>query len=154
MPRRLYSECGPPWKPQDFTNIFHVLNSYYYTCTWYWDWGKCENACVCAGEYISDALHKLKTSWNPRRPQESWQPLKQLQSRLQQRAQKRAAYTIHMVDISPALAGLKDSLIAMPGVASRSGNIITVSAVDNNIAILPTKTKPKKLVFHGSDGQQ
>jgi hypothetical protein len=28
-----------------------------------------------------------------------------------------------------------------------------VSAVDNNIAILPTKTKPKKLVFHGSDGQ-
>lgn len=108
---------------------------------------------LCAGEYISDALHKLKTSWNPRRPQESWQPLKQLQSRLQQRAQKRSAYTIHMVDISPALTGLKDSLIAMPGVASRSGTIITVSAVDNNIAILPTKTKPKKLVFHGSDGQ-
>ncbi|PNF25697.1 hypothetical protein B7P43_G16148, partial [Cryptotermes secundus] len=105
------------------------------------------------GEYITDALHKLKTSWNPRRPQESWQPLKQLQSRLQQRAQKRSAYTIHMMDISPALAGLKDSLIAMPGVTSRSGTIITVSAVDNNIAILPTKTKPKKLVFHGSDGQ-
>jgi PI-3-kinase-related kinase SMG-1 len=58
-----------------------------------------------------------------------------------------------MVDISPALASLKDSVIAMPGVASRSGTIITVSAVDNNIAILPTKTKPKKLVFHGSDGQ-
>jgi hypothetical protein len=113
------------------------------------------NVCIyfCAGDYITDALNKLKAPWNPRRPQESWQPLKQLQSRLQQRAQKRAAYTIHMVDISPALAGLKDSLIAMPGVTSRSGTIITVSAVDNNIAILPTKTKPKKLVFHGCDGQ-
>ena len=59
-----------------------------------------------------------------------------------------------MSDVSPALVGLKNSLIAMPGVASSSGSIITVSAVDNNIAILPTKTKPKKLVFHGSDGQQ
>ncbi|XP_063243710.1 serine/threonine-protein kinase SMG1 isoform X2 [Bacillus rossius redtenbacheri] len=103
------------------------------------------------GSSITEALHKLKHPANPRKPHESWQPMKQLQSRLQQRAQKRSAYSIRMSDVSPALAGLKDTLIAMPGISS-TGRIITIAAVDNNIAILPTKTKPKKLVFHGSDG--
>ncbi|GLH00101.1 Serine/threonine-protein kinase ATR [Gryllus bimaculatus] len=105
------------------------------------------------GDYIKDALQKLKSPVNPRRPHESWQPMKQLQTRLQQRSQKRAAYTIHMSDVSPALAELKKTVIAMPGVSSSERNFITIAAVDNNVAILPTKTKPKKLVFHGSDGQ-
>ena len=30
--------------------------------------------------------------------------------------------------------------------------MVTIKSVDNNVQILPTKTKPKKLVFHGSDG--
>lgn len=95
----------------------------------------------------------LKNPANPHKPQESWQPFKQLQVTLQQRAQKRTAYTLKMCDISPALAGLKNTVIAMPGITSSPGKIITISAVDNNVAILPTKTKPKKLVFHGCDGR-
>nr|CAD7257208.1 unnamed protein product [Timema shepardi] len=105
------------------------------------------------GESIAESLQKLKSPINPRRPQESWQPLKQLQARLQQRSQKRAAYSIRMQDVSPALARLSNTVIAMPGVSSVSGKIITIASVDNNIAVLPTKTKPKKLMFHGSDGQ-
>ena len=30
---------------------------------------------------------------------------------------------------------------------------ITIKSVDNHVQILPTKTKPKKLMFRGSDGQ-
>lgn len=30
--------------------------------------------------------------------------------------------------------------------------MVTIKSVDNNVQILPTKTKPKKLVFRGSDG--
>ncbi|XP_047110312.1 serine/threonine-protein kinase SMG1 [Schistocerca piceifrons] len=105
------------------------------------------------GKHISAALTSLKEPSNPRRPNESWAPMKQLQAKLQQRVQKRAAYSLRMSDISPSLASLKNTLIAMPGVTPRAGTIINIASVDNNIAILPTKTKPKKLVFHGSNGQ-
>lgn len=81
------------------------------------------------------------------------QLLKQLQAKLQQRAQKRIAYTLKMSDISPAIFALKNTCIAMPGVSKKAGQIISISSVENHIAILPTKTKPKKLVFHGSDGK-
>lgn len=30
--------------------------------------------------------------------------------------------------------------------------MVTIKSVDNNVQILPTKTKPKKLIFRGSDG--
>ena len=66
---------------------------------------------------------------------------------------KRAAYSLHMEDVSPALASLKNSRIAMPGVSSRHSKIVTIAAVHSHIAILPTKTKPKKLLFYGSDGK-
>ena len=32
--------------------------------------------------------------------------------------------------------------------------IVTIDSVINEVNILPTKTKPKKLVFIGSDGQR
>lgn len=85
---------------------------------------------------------------------EEWHvPLKSLQSRLNLRNNKRAAHTLRMEDISPTLASLKDTCIAMPGVKSGKGCIITISSVHNHIYILPTKTKPKKLMFYGSDGK-
>lgn len=106
-----------------------------------------------SGKFIADAVHCLEHPPNARRPQESWAPMKQLQSRLQQRVQKRSAYSLRMSDVSPALVEMSNTLIAMPGVTPHAGTIITISSIDNNIAILPTKTKPKKLNFHGSDGQ-
>ncbi|GLG95063.1 Serine/threonine-protein kinase Smg1 [Gryllus bimaculatus] len=103
------------------------------------------------GECVSDALNKLKFPANPRCPNESWQPMKQFQSRLQQRFQKRTAYTIHISNVSPVLSAMKSN-IAMPGVPSSEKHSIRIASVDNNVTILPTKTKPKKLVFRGSDG--
>ena len=72
-----------------------------------------------------------------------------LQYKLQARATKRASYALRMNDVSPALADLRNTQIAMPGVKI----VITISAIHNHIAVLPTKTKPKKLVFQGSDGK-
>ncbi|XP_039285302.1 serine/threonine-protein kinase SMG1-like [Nilaparvata lugens] len=100
------------------------------------------------GESIDEALTQLRTPLDPRRPADAWATLKALQCKLQSRAAKRAAYALRMREVSPALAQLANTRIAMPGVESS----ITIAGLSNQIAVLPTKTKPKKLVFHGSDG--
>ncbi|XP_056647970.1 serine/threonine-protein kinase SMG1 isoform X1 [Diorhabda sublineata] len=104
-------------------------------------------------EDIVNVIKKLKDPDRPENPQESLLPLKQLQKKFQQKFHKRASYTLKMQDISPVLYALKDTVIAMPGLASIAKKNITISHVSNVVSILPTKTKPKKLVFFGSDGQ-
>lgn len=81
--------------------------------------------------------------------QEVWKSIKNLQSNLQSRISKRGSYSLKMETISPILANLKDTKIAMPGVE----RVVTVASIHNNVAILPTFTKPKKLIFYGSNGK-
>lgn len=102
---------------------------------------------------IKEVLDKLKNPEKPEKPQESWQPLKSLQKTFQQKFHKRTSYTLKMQDISPVLAGIKNTVIAMPGLATTTKTKVTITGVSNHVSILPTKTKPKKLVFYGSDGQ-
>ncbi|XP_066595255.1 serine/threonine-protein kinase SMG1 isoform X2 [Prorops nasuta] len=104
------------------------------------------------GPVIEEVINRLKTPKNPIKPQLTVIPLKQLEAKLAQRLHRRSPYSLLMVDISPVLANLKDTCIAMPGVAAVNNKIVTIRSVDNNVQILPTKTKPKKLMFHGSDG--
>lgn len=101
-------------------------------------------------------------------PQEGWLKFKQLYSLFQQRAQKRSSCNLRMTDISPILADLKNTVISMPGIEHNHAkttvpvgaiNDITkhsihIRSVDNIVHILPTKTKPKKLAFYGSDGRR
>nr|NVI76403.1 no-on-and-no-off transient C [Cucujiformia] len=101
---------------------------------------------------IDEVIQKLKQPDSPEKPQESLQPLKALQKKFQQKIHKRSSYSLKMRDISPILANIRDTRIAMPGLTS-SKTTVTISHVSNVVSILPTKTKPKKLVFYGSDGQ-
>lgn len=71
---------------------------------------------------------------------------------LQQRAQKRASYLLHLEEISPHLVSMIKTEMALPGEVSAS-DAITIQSIGNTITILPTKTKPKKLFFMGSDGR-
>ncbi|XP_015127883.1 serine/threonine-protein kinase SMG1 [Diachasma alloeum] len=105
------------------------------------------------GPAIEEVIRRLKNPKNPAKPQLASTPLKQLEAKLAQRVNRRGAYSLSMADISPVLASMKDTKIAMPGVFAVDRNkIVTIRSVDNNVQILPTKTKPKKLMFHGSDG--
>nr|NVI76420.1 no-on-and-no-off transient C [Cucujiformia] len=104
-------------------------------------------------EDVKDVIAKLKNPDNPENPQDSLQPLKLLQKKFQQKFHKRASYSLKMQDISPVLHALKNTVIAMPGLTTTAKKNITISHVSNIVSILPTKTKPKKLVFYGSDGQ-
>lgn len=103
-------------------------------------------------ELINDVLDKLKNPENPHKPQESWQPLKTLQVKLQQRAHKRVSFALKMTEISPILASMRDTVIAMPGLARNAIKKVTILSISLQVNVLPTKTKPKKLFFHGSDG--
>ncbi|KAK3583612.1 hypothetical protein CHS0354_039435 [Potamilus streckersoni] len=105
------------------------------------------------GELIKNALEKLKKPFNPGHPHASWHPFKQIHVSLQQRAQKRNSLILRMDSISPKLEALRNTVIAMPGLGT-SGQVVTVESVSNTVQILPTKTKPKKLVFKGSDGKR
>ncbi|XP_014477330.1 PREDICTED: serine/threonine-protein kinase SMG1 isoform X2 [Dinoponera quadriceps] len=101
---------------------------------------------------IEDVINRLNNPKNPVKSQLASVPLKHLEAKLAQRVHRRAAYSLLMTDISPILANLKDTCIAMPGVAAVDNKVVTIMSVNNNVQILPTKTKPKKLIFHGSDG--
>lgn len=71
---------------------------------------------------------------------------------LQQRAQKRTSYLLRLEEISPCLASMTNTEIALPGEFS-DRDAITIHSVGSTITILPTKTKPKKFIFLGSDGK-
>lgn len=58
-----------------------------------------------------------------------------------------------MDQISKKLGALRNTVIAMPGI-NASGHVVTIEAINQGVQILPTKTKPKKLVFIGSDGKK
>ncbi len=76
----------------------------------------------------------------------------QIMMSLQQRAQKRASYLLNLDEISPRLVSMTTTEMALPGEVSAS-DAVTIQSVGNTITILPTKTKPKKLFFLGSDGR-
>uniref|UniRef100_A0A3Q4GZX5 SMG1 nonsense mediated mRNA decay associated PI3K related kinase n=1 Tax=Neolamprologus brichardi TaxID=32507 RepID=A0A3Q4GZX5_NEOBR len=103
------------------------------------------------GDAITSALERLRNPVNPANPASSWLPFKQIMMSLQQRAQKRTSYLLHLDEISPRLVSMTTTEIALPGEASAL-DAVTIQSVGNTITILPTKTKPKKLFFLGSDG--
>lgn len=60
---------------------------------------------------------------------------------------------LKMKEVSGSLASLSDTWIPLPGILARGDSQpVTLKAVLSSIQILPTKTKPKKLAFLGSDG--
>uniref|UniRef100_A0A3P8VUM7 non-specific serine/threonine protein kinase n=1 Tax=Cynoglossus semilaevis TaxID=244447 RepID=A0A3P8VUM7_CYNSE len=105
------------------------------------------------GDAITSALERLKNPANPANPASSWLPFKQIMISLQQRAQKRASYLLHLDEISPRLLSMSKTEMALPGEVSAS-DAVNIQSVGNTITILPTKTKPKKLFFLGSDGKK
>lgn len=79
----------------------------------------------------------------------------QLHTQLVQRGQKRASHMLKMKDVSNTLSLLADTYIPLPGIIAKgTKHPVTLKSVVHSIQILPTKTKPKKLAFIGSDGQK
>lgn len=60
-----------------------------------------------------------------------------------------------MSEISPVLSELSKSSIPIPGQENTDySEVITIDRVLKNVLVLPTKTKPKKIAFIGSEGKE
>lgn len=112
---------------------------------------------------LKSAISTLKTPpGSPAALGEIWRPFDSIAASLATHQRKSC---ILLSEIAPQLAALSISDIPMPGFekqildsseSSFAGNhgTITVSSFCKDITILSTKTKPKKLVLQGSDGQK
>ncbi|XP_063961813.1 serine/threonine-protein kinase SMG1-like [Lytechinus pictus] len=105
-------------------------------------------------DQLECAIKSLKYPDNPEQPQQSWAPFKQLGHMLQQRSNRRSTFLLQMSEISPKLAKMKSTAIPLPGHVCHTNQVIHIESFINTVNILPTKTKPKKLVFLGSDGKK
>lgn len=102
---------------------------------------------------IEDTLSALRKPFDSRF-NDNWMKFTVFYNLLQS---KTLARPLRMKDISPVLAQMHDTSISMPGVSNSDGrqtDPIFIQCVNNDVRILPSKTKPKKLSFHGSDGQR
>ncbi|MCO5549966.1 hypothetical protein L7F22_003443 [Adiantum nelumboides] len=90
-----------------------------------------------------------------------WRPFDAIVTSLASHVKKSV---IPLADIAPKLATLSSSSVPMPGLERQVGKdhegedyenleIVSVSAFDEQVKILATKTKPKRLTFIGSDGE-
>ncbi|CAO3682136.1 unnamed protein product [Rhizopus stolonifer] len=58
---------------------------------------------------------------------------------------------LELSQVSPYLYSLKNTSIGMPGQSSPN---LWIDSFGTNVVVIPTKTKPKKLDFRGSDGKR
>ncbi|XP_051146929.1 uncharacterized protein LOC127262327 isoform X2 [Andrographis paniculata] len=114
-------------------------------------------------EQIKSAVTKLKTPpVSVAALGDVWRPFEAIASSL---ASYQRKSSISFREVAPQLASLLNSNTPMPGLErklmiseseSSSNNfhpeIVTIGSFSEQLAILPTKTKPKKLVLVGSDG--
>jgi len=104
------------------------------------------------GQKITDALKQLKnTELNAFKPYNGWSLIKQLHQILHQRSQRPKSNSLLMDQISPKLAQIKSSTIPIP---DKDGHYCSLYSIMSQVLILPTKTKPKKLYFIGSNGKR
>ncbi|EPS70294.1 hypothetical protein M569_04464, partial [Genlisea aurea] len=94
-----------------------------------------------------------------------WQPFESITISLASHHGKSSS--ISLEEVAPQLASLLSSSAPMPGLEKQvmtyesvkgfndlSQGIVTIASFSEQLAILPTKTKPKKLAIVGSDGQK
>ncbi|XP_066368645.1 uncharacterized protein [Miscanthus floridulus] len=111
---------------------------------------------------LKSAVTTLKTPpGSPAALGEIWQPFDSIAASLATHQRKSC---VMLSEIAPQLAVLSTSDIPMPGFEKKilgssesfSGNhdTVTVSSFCKEVTILSTKTRPKKLILQGSDGQR
>ncbi|KAG8236827.1 hypothetical protein J437_LFUL017284 [Ladona fulva] len=106
------------------------------------------------GPLLTELLSRMRQPPDPRHPNESWMSLYiRIQASLRGGSSS-GPPSLRMSEVSPVLAAMHGTAVAMPGANTSTENVVMIEAVNDHITILPTKTRPKKLVFHGSNGQK
>ncbi|CAG0925153.1 unnamed protein product, partial [Notodromas monacha] len=112
------------------------------------------------GSVIENTLHCLRNPKHPEQPKNTLNEIVALEQWLRQKGVSEKSQInslLKLADISPTLAGLKHTVIAVPGSVNNAmgkQDWITIAGFESSVQILPTKTRPKKLVVKGSDGKR
>ncbi|XP_068152496.1 serine/threonine-protein kinase Smg1 [Drosophila tropicalis] len=83
---------------------------------------------------------------------DAWEKLKHLYHIIQANMIRGTSNTLKMQSLSPVLCELGGRRICMPGLDG--GEAVHIESVEGTVCVLPTKTKPKKVAFYGSNGQR
>ncbi|KAJ1553466.1 Serine/threonine-protein kinase smg1, partial [Nowakowskiella sp. JEL0078] len=99
------------------------------------------------GQKIDFSLETLRSSENPK---DGWEGFKEIYKELQKEMQK--IRLLKLSDISPYLSTSDFTSIPVPGLPFND-SIVTINGIKQSVKVLPTKTKPKKIDFEGSNGK-
>ncbi|EPB74623.1 FATC domain protein [Ancylostoma ceylanicum] len=92
---------------------------------------------------------------NRKSAEKSWAPFKHMLGILLQKNSRRGGHALQMPEISPILSELSKSSIPIPGQENiEFSEVVTIDRVLKNALVLPTKTRPKKIAFIGSEGKE
>lgn len=111
-------------------------------------------------ERLNSAILTFKTPPSPAALGEVWRPFDSIATSLASHQKKSS---ISLKEVAPSLSLLSSCNIPMPGLEKQPTlsesdtslqGIVTVSSLSDHVTILPTKTRPKKLIMIGSDGKK
>ncbi|VDN02445.1 unnamed protein product [Thelazia callipaeda] len=101
---------------------------------------------------ISDAMETSQS--NRSVPREAWAPFKQLLTHLSKKSMNRSLTCLQMADISPRLTNFNKTYVPLPGQEHKNfDDVVMLELISKQTVILPTKTRPRKFGFRGSDGK-
>ncbi|XP_075244893.1 serine/threonine-protein kinase SMG1-like [Convolutriloba macropyga] len=100
---------------------------------------------------IKEALKQLKKPDNIRKPHPAWEKFNQVYQELSARSSKKSSLDLQLKLVSPKLLSFKNS--SVPLILSETSELITIQSFNNDVLIMPTKTKPKKITILGNNGQ-
>ncbi|KAE9417311.1 hypothetical protein Angca_002712 [Angiostrongylus cantonensis] len=105
------------------------------------------------GEKLQSVFEQSRA--NRKSAEKSWAPFKHLLGILLQKNSRRGGHSLQVPEISPVLSELSKSRIPIPGQENMEySEVVTIDRVLKNVLILPTKTRPKKIAFVGSEGKE
>jgi len=98
---------------------------------------------------LKQAIQTFTSPEDPGEPAAAWAPLGAIAKQIARHVGR--ATELGLADVAPRLASITGSSIPMPG---REGDHVTIQSFSPTFEVIATKTKPKKLVLIGSDGQE
>ncbi|KAI8377636.1 uncharacterized protein BYT42DRAFT_614302 [Radiomyces spectabilis] len=107
--------------------------------------------CETYGNEIQQAFELLQKPKSMEEHRLGWERFQKLHRQLI--AESHKVRLLELKDVSPYLAGLKNTVIGLPGIHDSHASCF-IQTFGTSVVIIPTKTRPKKLKVVGTDGKK